>query len=1153
MSVGFVHLKVHSEYSLADSIIRLRPLLDNCHARKIPAVAITDLCNMFAAIKFYKAALSTGIKPIFGSDLIIESNDQHYELTLLAKSNQGYQSIVELISRAYQQAHRENGIPIIPKTWLNDFDLSEVFILSGGLNGELKHSLSKSLTQAKKTAKSYIDLCGKNNFVIELQRIQKKEEEVYIKQALTLAKTIKIPVVATNNVRFLNTEDYDDHEIRVGIYQGYTILDETRKSGYTENQYLRSADEMSELFADIPESLSNSLAIAKRCNVTFNLGNPVLPKFDIPKDMTESSYFTKTAYSGLEERFQLLFSHKDQSTQQSIHSSYKARLQQEIDVICHMQFAGYFLIVADFIQWAKKNNIPVGPGRGSGAGSLVAYALKITDIDPIPYGLLFERFLNPERVSMPDFDIDFCMDGRDRVIDYVTQKYGKQSVAQIITYGSMSAKAVVRDVGRVLGQPYGFVDKIAKMIPNDLGTTLTEACAKGTVLYDYAKQDEAVDTILQSALKLEGLVRNVGKHAAGVVIAPSNVTDFSPTYCEEGTQQLVTQFDKKDVEEVGLTKFDFLGLRNLTIINNTVNIINHQRNQNNLSAIDINVIPMNDAKTFALLQKGETTGVFQLESTGMKELIKRLKPDCFEDIIALVALYRPGPLGSGMVDDFINRKHGRQSISYPHPALETVLKETYGTILYQEQVMQIAQILANYSLGSADLLRRAMGKKNPEEMAQQRQTFEAGALENGIDAERASAIFDVMEEFAKYGFNKSHSAAYALVSYQTAYLKACYPEAFMAAALSSDMDNTDKVVNFITECQHMGIKLGLPDINVSEYTFSVDEASALIYGLGAIKGVGSAAIEVILVERQKHGIFKDLYDFCLRVDLRKVNKRVCEALIYAGAFDKLQNNRATLLGCLEAAMKAAEQQKYSKNSGQVDLFGLNDDSSASIDKQNALEATTRTWSNRERLIYEKSVLGLFLSSHLIDEDRFWLNHLHTVPLNQIKASRQKQSVLLAGVIVSITARKTKTGNLMAILQIDDGLKRLDLVIFSELFQQTKDLLAIDQTVIVEGEASIDAYNDQLRINAKSITLIKNYVNTHVKGLEIIIALEEISNIATLLSQYQSDKANDKSIRIKVATEDFEVLIKSEKIRLSLYDFVTSFAQKRGHKAITLLK
>lgn len=1034
MIPGFSHLKVHSEYSLVDSIIRLESLMENCYNRNIPAVAITDLCNMFAVIKFYKIALNNGIKPIFGSDLIIETNGRTYELVLLAKSNQGYQSIVELISLAYEKATRKSGIPIIPKQWLNNFDLSEVFILSGGLDGELKHSLSKSLSHGKETAQSYIDICGKENFVIELQRLQKKEEETYIKQALILAKTMKIPVVATNNVRFLNLEDYHDHEVRVGIYQGYTILDETRKSAYTENQYLRSFDEMSQLFMDIPESLSNSLVIAKGCNVTFDLGNPVLPKFNIPFNMNESSYFRKIAYSGLEERLETFLPYPDPS----IITKYKIRLQHEINVISDMKFTGYFLIVADFIQWAKKNNIPVGPGRGSGAGSLVAYVLRITDIDPLPYGLLFERFLNPERVSMPDFDIDFCMDSRDHVIDYVTQKYGKKNVAQIITYGSMSAKAVVRDVGRVLGEPYGFVDKIAKMIPNNLGITLQEACSESTMLYSYAKENVAVNNILKSALKLEGLIRNVSKHAAGVVISPSNVTDFSPIYCEEGNQQLVTQFDKNDVEAIGLTKFDFLGLRNLTIINNTIKIINYQHIKNSKPVMNIHSIPMNDSKTFNLLQKGETTGIFQLESVGMKDLIKRLKPDCFEDIVALVALYRPGPLGSGMVDDFINRKHGRQNISYPDPSLEMILKDTYGTILYQEQVMQIAQILANYSLGSADLLRRAMGKKKVEEMSQQRKIFEVGAFKNGIDTKRASAIFDIMEEFAKYGFNKSHSVAYALVSYQTAYLKSCYPESFMAALLSSDMDNTDKAVTFIIECHNMGIKLNLPDINISQYTFIVnDNTLTLVYGLGAIKGVGFSAIEVILTEREENGPFKDLYDFCLRVDLRKINKRVCQALIYAGAFDNLEENRIKLLGCLGDVMKASDQKKHSNISGQFNLFPLNDQLLASFDKKSNSDIINIKWSNREKLIYEKAVLGLSLSGHLIDDDRFWLNSLSIVRFDAIRESKYKHSLLLVGVVLSIITRKTKTGDLMAILQLDDGSNRLDIIIFNTLFQKKK--------------------------------------------------------------------------------------------------------------------
>ena len=717
MSVCYVHLKLHSEYSLVDSIIRISSLIDKCIECELPAVALTDLCNMFAAIKFYKISLSKGIKPIFGSEIYLKVNANYYSLTLIAKNNQGYQVLVDLISYAYLNVNRINGIPILTKSILKLFDFSSIFILSGGVKGEIAHALiSQGQHEAKKILHSYLEIFPKKNFFIELQRLGFENEKHYIHQALILANKNEIPVVATNDVRFLHEDDYLDHEIRVGIYQGYNLLDQSRKSQYTSKQYLRSAQEMKKLFADIPQSLSNTVYIAQNANVTFNLGNTVLPKFNVPQKMTTAKYFAEVSFKGLNDRLELILQGKEDKERGTITKRYKLRLQLEIDVISQMGFSGYFLIVADFIKWSKNHNIPVGPGRGSGAGSLVAYALKITDIDPIFHGLLFERFLNPERVSMPDFDIDFCMSGRDRVIEYVTQKYGNENVSQIITYGSMTAKAVVRDVGRVLGQPYGFVDGIAKLIPHDIGITLKIALSPGSPLHEMCKKDETVDEIIRVSLKLEGIIRSVGKHAAGVVIAPSRVTNFSPVYCEEGTKQLVTQFDKKDVEDVGLVKFDFLGLRNLTIINNALQIINEQRSLKGEAKVDISLISMTDKKTFSLLQSGETTGVFQLESRGMKELIIRLKPDCFEDVIALVALYRPGPLGSGMVDDFVNRKHGRQEVTYPHSTLKEVLRDTYGIILYQEQVMKIAQILANYSLGEADLLRRAMGKKIMEEM-----------------------------------------------------------------------------------------------------------------------------------------------------------------------------------------------------------------------------------------------------------------------------------------------------------------------------------------------------------------------------------------------------------------------------------------------------
>ncbi|WP_440993873.1 DNA polymerase III subunit alpha [Cysteiniphilum litorale] len=1137
MSARYVHLKLHSEYSLMDSIIRIKPLLEECVKRELAAVALTDMCNMFAAVKFYKAALASGVKPIFGSEIWIEVDGAHYPLTLIAKDNQGYQVIVDLISHAYLYANRVNGIPVLPKSTLASFDFTHVFVLSGGVKGEIAQSyLAQKDAEAESVLEAYLKIIPKENFFIELQRIGYDGEEDYIQKAVALAQDHQVAVVATNDVRFLNEDEYSDHEVRVGIYQGYTLLDQARKSQYTPKQYLRSADEMCELFADIPQSLSNSVYIAQNANVTFNLGDAVLPRFDIPQGMTEAQYFAEVSFKGLQARFDFILMDKKDEDKSAIIESYKARLQVEIDVICQMGFPGYFLIVADFIQWSKDHDIPVGPGRGSGAGSLVAYALKITDIDPIPYGLLFERFLNPERVSMPDFDIDFCMDGRDRVIEYVAQKYGSESVSQIITYGSMAAKAVVRDVGRVLGQPYGFVDRIAKLIPNDLGIKLKEACAPETPLHDLCQQDETASEIIKIALKLEGLTRSVGKHAAGVVISPSKVTDFSPVYCEEGSKQLVTQFDKKDVEEVGLVKFDFLGLRNLTIIDNALKIVNKQRRLQNEPALDIALIPMTDKKTFQLLQNGETTGVFQLESRGMKELIKRLRPDCFEDIIALVALYRPGPLGSGMVDDFVNRKHGRQEVSYPHPDLKDVLEETYGTILYQEQVMQIAQILANYSLGGADLLRRAMGKKIPEEMAKQRETFEKGASENGIDAKLASSIFDLMEEFAKYGFNKSHSAAYALVSYQTAFLKAHYPEAFMAAVLSSDMDNTDKVVNFISECQKMQLRLILPHINVSDYYFTVNQQTELVYGLGAIKGVGFAAIEGILAERQQNGVFKDLYDFCARVDTRKANKRVCEALIYAGAMDGFAKNRQTLIATIEDAMKAAEQKSQMQNSGQLDLFGFSEPESSNDAARDISHIDVPSWSTKDKLIFEKSVLGMFLSGHIIDEDRIWLNHFKVQSLSRITATTRKESILLAGVVVAMAQRKTKSGKLMGVLQIDDGCERLELVIFSELYDAVKHLISVDETVIVEGEASIDAYNDQLRINALSIEPIAKYVDKNIKSLKLSFSQQQIATVQTLLTELvaSSNDAELKSVELYIQSDDYDVTLSAQKMLLDAY-------------------
>jgi DNA polymerase-3 subunit alpha len=1134
MQPEFIHLRVHSDFSIVDGIIKHKNLFSKLLEYNMPAVGITDECNLYGVIKFYKGALSNGIKPIIGCDFKIINDGKATRLTLLAETQEGFHNLVLLISKGYLEADRDNGIPMIKKEWLTKESLMGMIGLSGGLESEAGQLIQlNKLEQAEQSLKEYNTLFSKDSFFIELQRIGKEYEERYIKAALKIAVDNDIPVVATNNVRFMHEEDYDTHEIRVGIYDGYTLADESRKSKYSAGQYLRNTEEMVELFKDIPSALSNTVAIAKRCNVTFKLGVPVLPKFEIPEGLTEEEYFTQLSFEGLEKRLQFIF--KTQKVdQEQTRKKYEERLQIEIDVICQMGFPGYFLIVADFIQWSKDNDIPVGPGRGSGAGSLVAYALSITDIDPMPYDLLFERFLNPERVSMPDFDIDFCMDGRDRVIEYVADKYGSNSVSQIITYGTMAAKAVVRDVGRVLGHPYGFVDKIAKLIPNELGIKLSDACADGTPLRDFANEDDAVETMLEIALKLEGMTKNVGKHAAGVVISPTTVTDFCPIYCEDGSTQLVTQYDKYDVEEAGLVKFDFLGLRNLTIINNAVKIINTKRSKEGKPDVTIDAIPMDDRASFELLKRAETTGIFQLESSGMKELIKRLQPDCFEDIIALVALYRPGPLGSGMVDDFVNCKHGRQEVKYPHPKLEHVLKHTYGSILYQEQVMQIAQVLANYSLGGADILRRAMGKKNPVEMAKQREIFEQGAADNGLEKELAASIFDLMEEFAKYGFNKSHSAAYALVAYQTAWLKAHYPSEFMAALLSSDMDNTDKMVNFILESKTMGVKIAMPHVNQSEYYFTVNDKDEVVYGLGAVKGIGSGVITMISQERQQNGLYKNIFDFCKRIDLGKANKRVLEALTYCGAFDGLTEHRAQTIATLENAIRAAEQHQSALDTGQHDLFGFGVEDAPDEEEHAEQYVDCKKWTFRENLGYEKQVLGLSLSGHLIDEVKYWLEQLKLPKLAQLQPTHRKSQVKFAGVISAMVQRKTKKGSLISILTIDDGTDRMEMMVFTELYDKIKETIKVDDIVMIEGEIGIDSYTDRLRISANNIIPFNQAVTNKIHSFDLNVNINEansqdIETLLNIIGQNSSanldEDINMKTVNITCESEKFGIKFK----------------------------
>jgi DNA polymerase III subunit alpha len=840
---GFIHLRLHSEYSLVDGLVRVDELPQRARDLGMPAVALTDFNNLYALIKFYNGAQAAGIKPIIGCDVLLEDGGAGYPMTLLAASREGYLNLIRLISRGWTEG-QQLGRPLLAREWIVAA-APGLIALSGAREGEIGQALtSGKVDQARRLLAGWIGVFG-DRFYLELQRTQRPHEEDYLHLAVALAAEMACPVVATNDVRFLDSTDFEAHEARVCIQEGRTLTDPRRPRNYSPLQYLRCEAEMLELFEDIPEACANSVEIARRCSLDLELGKVFLPNYPVPDSLGIGDYLFQLAHEGLRQRLARL------ADAASREATYRERLDFELKTIVSMGFAGYFLIVMDFIRWAKNNGVPVGPGRGSGAGSLVAYALGITDLDPLQYNLLFERFLNPERVSLPDFDVDFCMEGRDRVIAYVADTYGREAVSQIITFGSMAAKAVVRDVARVLGKPYGLADKLSKLIPFEVGMTLEKAMAQEEALRDFVATSEEAAEIMEMAYKLEGLPRNVGKHAGGVVIAPTTLTDFVPLYTDGSGGGLVTQFDKDDVEKVGLVKFDFLGLRTLTIIDWALAMVNRRRRARGDAAIDINEIPLDDARVYEQLQRAETTAIFQLESRGMKDLIKRLQPNSFEEIIALVALYRPGPLQSGMVDDFIDRKHGKQMVRYPHPLLEPILENTYGVILYQEQVMQIAQVLAGFTLGRADELRRAMGKKKPEEMARQRESFLTGAAKNAISAELAGSIFDLMEKFAGYGFNKSHSAAYALVSYQTAWLKTHYPAEFMAAVLSSEMHNTDKVVVLVEECRHMKMPPVLPDVNASEFRFTVDDEGAVVYGLGAIKGIG----EVSLARANRVGCF----------------------------------------------------------------------------------------------------------------------------------------------------------------------------------------------------------------------------------------------------------------------------------------------------------
>ena len=1085
MSVSFVHLRLHTEFSLVDGLVRIKPLAKALTAMNMPAVAVTDQSNMCSLVKFYKTAMGAGIKPICGADLWLASDDPDAPLAricFLAMDAQGYRNLTELISRGWTDGQR-NGLVIIQREWIAEA-AEGLIALSAAKEGDIGMALmSGNAAQAEALLQDWMAMFP-DRFYVEVQRTNRAGDEEYLHAAVELADRLGAPLVATNDVRFIKQSDFDAHETRVCIGEGRALDDPRRSRNYSDQQYLKSPEEMAELFSDLPDALENTVEIARRCNIQVQLGKYFLPDFPTPNGMGIDDYLRHVSHEGLEERLKVLWPKETTPNYEEKRQVYLDRLKFELDIIIQMGFPGYFLIVMDFIKWAKNNDVPVGPGRGSGAGSLVAYVLKITDLDPLAYDLLFERFLNPERISMPDFDVDFCMDGRDRVIDYVAEAYGRNAVSQIITFGTMAAKAVVRDVARVQGKSYGLADRLSKMIPFEVGMTLEKAYEQEEMLRDFLKTDEDAKEIWDMALKLEGVTRGTGKHAGGVVIAPTKLTDFSPIACDEEGGGLVTQFDKDDVEAAGLVKFDFLGLRTLTIIKWAMEIINREQTKQGLPDVNIDFIPLDDRKTYELLQKAETTAVFQLESRGMKELIKKLKPDCLEDLIALVALFRPGPLQSGMVDDFINRKHGRAELAYPHPdyqyeGLQPVLAPTYGIILYQEQVMQIAQVMAGYTLGGADMLRRAMGKKKPEEMAKQRGGFIEGCANNGIDGDLAGNIFDLVEKFAGYGFNKSHSAAYGLVSYQTAWLKTHHPAAFMAAVLSADMHNTDKVVILIEEVRSMKLRLDAPDVNFSDFKFTVNDDGRIVYGLGAIKGVGEGPVEAIMEARAEGGAFKDLFDFCARVDLKRINKRTLDALVRSGALDRLgpyfhdelkayqanvDRNRAVLLAAMEEAIKSAEQTARTHDSGHADLFGgLFDDADADV---YAKHRDARELTLKERLRGEKDTLGLYLTGHPIDEYEGEIRRFARQRIIDLKPARDTQTV--AGMIIALRVMKNKKGDKMGFVTLDDRSGRIEASLFADAFMAAQSLLQTDAMVVIEGEVSHDDFSGGLRLRVKRV-------------------------------------------------------------------------------------
>jgi len=1105
MSAGFVHLHVHTQYSLLDGAIRIPDLLDKCHEFKMDAVAITDHGAMFGALDFYLKAKKAGIKPIIGCEFYIAPTHRTerkqvggtnaFHIVLLAMNYTGYKNLMKLASTAQFEGFYYK--PRIDMEILAEHN-EGLIALTACLHGHIPWLIKQNdMAAAEEKAREYLNIFG-DRLYFELQENSIPEQKIVNQGLVSLGKKMGVKVVATNDCHYLNQDESHAHEVLLCIQTQRTINDPSRFRFSADEFFFKSPELMNEMFAEHPEAIATSVEIAERCNLEIELDNYYFPIFPVPESETLESMFGKACRDGLADRFEAMRAAGTFSVEKE--RQYKERLEMEIGVIIEMGFSGYFLIVADFINWAHSRNIPVGPGRGSGAGSLAAYCMRITNIDPIPYGLIFERFLNIERKSMPDFDIDFCQDRRGEVIDYVRDKYGgAEHVAQIITYGTMKARGVIRDVGRALDIPFADVDKIAKLVPEQLGMTLQKALRDEPRLQDQADKDSKIDELLRVSKTLEGLARHTSTHAAGVVISPEPLVEYLPTF-KGSNDETITQYDMKHTEMTGLIKFDFLGLKTLTVIDKA---IKHIKTDIGID-LDINTIPMDDLKTFKLLCSGDGLGVFQLESSGMRELLVKMAPEQFSDLIALVALYRPGPLDSGMVDTFVNTKHGRATANYPLPQIKSMLEETYGVIVYQEQVMKIANILASYSLGDADILRRAMGKKQPEVMEKEKEKFMAGARDNKIDEKKAEAIFDLMAKFAGYGFNKSHSAAYALIAYQTAFLKAHYPSQFMTALLSCDMSNTDKVVVYINECREHDIQVLPPDINESMKDFAVFN-DQIRFGLAAVKNVGDSAIDSIIEERGKDGPYSSLSDFCNRIDSRRVNSRVIESLIKSGCFDSLGHNRSQLMAVVDVAIEQAKAVQRDKQSGQMSLFGVAPESNET-EVNNINLPDISEWEERKKLRFEKETVGFYITGHPLDDSIDEIRTIIDCDIHGLSECGEGQTVRIGGLFRSHRQLKSKNG-VMAFTVVEDLLDAVEVVIFPETYSDCSSLLDSTDPIIVQGSVQRDERG--VKIIADSVDPLGEARQKYTESIKIRLDSDKISrnrlmNVKKLFYQFHGD-------------------------------------------------